>query len=211
MISRDFFDPAPYLEYLKEMAEHGMRARHGDGWGLWARGEYDIHHRETVPIWNSKIPQFPEVKILFAHARKKGEKGAKVAIENVHPFVHRGSVFMHNGFVDISNPHAPGETDSESFFINIVERELESAISTLSSLNVVAMNFVMYHQGKIWVMRYARKLEDYYTIYLSSSDGRIIISTEGDGKLLPNDHIAIIDPATLDVEYRPVFQDRSRQ
>jgi glutamine amidotransferase len=203
---------------LKNMAKNGMRAEHGDGWGLWALAEsgIEVYHRETKAIWKSNISGFPEFRILFAHARKRGNRGAKVAIENTHPFLYRGAVFMHNGFININSDEScmqctAGGTDSERFFVKIMQDGLESAIAGLRDIEVSAANFVMYLDGKVYVMRYARESEDYYSIYMDVRKDLIVLATEGPGEKLPNYHVAVIDAETFEIEYRRVFQDTFRQ
>ncbi|NPA75305.1 MAG: glutamine amidotransferase [Euryarchaeota archaeon] len=206
-MAKSEFDPYPYIEQLRETAEHGKSHPHPDGWGVWLKARNVVYHRETAPIWESHIPAFPRAKIMFAHARKKG-KGAPVAIENVHPFVRRGAVFMHNGFVKVDAEGTDGETDSEKLFVNLL-RDFDGTLRALENTELTSANFVMYRDGKLYVLRYALKSEDYYSIYLKKESDKIIIATEGDGELVPNRHLCIID-SELNVECRQVFPDTPR-
>ncbi len=193
------FDPAPYVEDLENMARYGKRSPHADGWGVWILGSHGLfYHKETSPIWERSIEKFPPARILFAHARKKGKKGARIAIENTHPFVSHGAVFMHNGSIDIEHGDACGETDSERLFMNILHRGLWNTLCEIDSYNFTAINFVLYKDGKVYAVRKVKseKSRDYYTLYYRSASGRVIITTEGPGTLLENGTVLSVDEDT---------------
>ncbi len=207
VVSKDYFDPGKYVDYLENMAKKGKRAEHGDGWGIWVKsGSDEFLHKETVPVWERKIKNFPRGNVAFIHARKRGENGAKIAIENTHPFTSHGSVFMHNGFINITHEESCGDTDSESLFMNIIHRGLWNVLCEIEKYDFSSINSVLYTDGKIYVIRYAKKLEDYYSIFIDRTDDRIVISTEGDGVPVNNKSVVVIDD-DLNIEELPFCPD----
>ncbi len=202
VIGLEEFDPAPYIRQLENMAKNGRRAPHGDGWGIWIKnGEMEYLHKETVPIWERTVGNFPKAKILFVHARKRGE-GAKIAIENTHPFMSHDSVFMHNGLVKIEHESCTGDTDSEKFFMHIIHRGLWNVLCEIEKYEFSSVNSILYQDGKVFAIRYAKENEDYYTIFLKKEGDKIILSTEGEGEEIENKKVAVIH-SNLNVEVLP--------
>lgn len=193
VVSREPFDPSPYIQEVEKMARYGRRAEHGDGWGVWIKNdEYQYLHKETLPIWKRTVQNFPEAKILFVHARKKG-RGAEIALENTHPFLSKGAVFMHNGLIEISHEESCGETDSERLFMNILHRGLWNVLCEIEKYEFTSVNSVLYNRGKIYAIRYAKKDEDYYTLYIRREGDRVVISTEGPGEEIENGTVLSMD------------------
>ncbi len=211
VISRREFAVEEYVDILERMARYGKKSPHRDGWGVWiknSRGEF--LHKETIPIWERKIKVFPPAKILFAHARKKGS-GASVGLTNTHPFVRDDAVFMHNGVVVVEHPDVLGDTDSEKLFMHLIHGDVIKTLRQLSESEFSSMNSVLYRSGEIYVIRFARKNPDYYTIFIKNNGDKIIVSTEdlGDGEELKNEYVIKITPE-LETEYLPIFPDKSR-
>ncbi len=207
VMAKDAFEPEPYIRELEMMALNGNHAPHPDGWGIWLRGRGELYHRDTRPVWESEIPEFPRAKVILVHARKRGT-GAPISVENVHPFVRNGAVFMHNGLVRVDAEGACGGTDSERLFIALL-RDFEGTLGALRGMEVTAANFVMYRDNRLYIFRYATKELDYYTLYIRREHGRVIVSTEGDGMPVENGALCIIDPE-LNVECERVFRDIPR-
>ena len=211
VIGQNEFEVERYIDMLEYMAKNGKRAPHKDGWGVWiknSRGEFI--HKETLPIWERKIREFPKAKILFAHARKKGS-GASIGLTNTHPFIRDDAVFMHNGVAVVEHPDVLGDTDSEKLFMHLIEGDVIQKLQELSKTDFSSMNSVLYRHGEIYVIRFARKLLDYYTIFVKKLEDRIIISTEnpGGGEEMKNETVVKIKP-DLEIEYHPIFPDRDR-
>ncbi len=202
VMGKEDFDPKPFIEELSNMAKNGKRAPHGDGWGIWLKNdEMEYLHKETVPIWEREVENFPKAKVLFVHARKRG-KGAKIAIENTHPFMSHDSVFMHNGIIDIEHESCTGDTDSEKLFMHMIHRGFWNVLCEIEKYEFSSVNSVLYQDGKLYAVRYAKKLEDYYTLFVRKEPGRVIVATEGDGEEIENKKVAVIHP-DLRVEYLP--------
>ncbi len=211
VIGQNEFEVERYIDMLEYMAKNGKRAPHKDGWGVWiknSRGEFI--HKETLPIWERKIREFPKAKILFAHARKKGS-GASIGLTNTHPFIRDDAVFMHNGVAVVEHPDVLGDTDSEKLFMHLIEGDVIQKLQGLSKTEFSSMNSVLYRHGEIYVIRFARKLLDYYTIFVKKLEDRIIISTEnpGGGEEMKNETVVKIKP-DLEIEYHLIFPDRDR-
>ncbi len=170
----------PYLNFLKYQAEYGKRSPHGDGFGYWIKakdGEY--YYRTTVPVWKTTL-SITKGYLAFFHARKRGESGAPVNINNVHPFVHEGAVFMHNGIVEFEkHPKAIGTTDTESFFLTLLDMNVLRGLKHIVITHPFeSLNFVMYKDEKIYIFRYAKVRKNYFTLFIKKEEDRIIISTE---------------------------------
>ncbi|MCD6276424.1 MAG: class II glutamine amidotransferase [Thermoplasmata archaeon] len=209
VMSSNPFDPEPYLTELEKQARYGKNSPHGDGWGIWLKDDKrEILHKEIVPIWESDF-KFPYAKIMIAHARKKGREGARKSLLNTHPFIKNNSVFIHNGMVKLERHlYSVGETDSESYFLYLLDMGLLRGLQFISeNYFFTSLNSVLYKDRKMYVIRLTRKMEDYYTIFIKKEDGKIIITTEGDGKMIPNNTVAIINK-NLKISYRRIFQDR---
>ena len=179
VISKEDMPLQPYFSFLLEQAKNGKRAPHPDGFGFWIKsrkGEYA--YKSTLPIWENDIT-IPNGKIGFFHARKRGEKGADVDIKNVHPFIREG-VFIHNGFLNIpKHPMAIGNTDTESFFLTLLEYGVKEGVKRIiKNYDFKSLNFVMYYKEKLYVLRLAKKLQDYFTIFIKRDNEKIVISTE---------------------------------
>jgi len=210
VISREDIPLQQYFSFLFTQAKSGKRAPHPDGFGFWiksSRGDYV--YKSTLPIWENDVA-VPEGKIGFFHARKRGEKGARVDIRNVHPFVRDG-VFMHNGILNIPrHPRAIGNTDTESFFLTLLDYGVQEGIEkVMQNYEFKSLNFVMYYKEKIYVFRAAKKLQDYFTIFLKREKDRIIISTEKDNgswEEVGNGELWIINPE-LQIEKSCVYRD----
>ena len=202
----------PYLEMLKEQARNGKRNPHPDGFGYWILGDKEWYYRSASPVWEF-VGSLPKGRVAMLHARKRGNRGAPVSITNVHPFLCKNSVFMHNGFIDIPpRDDACGATDSESFFLTLLEMGIEEGVKdVIKRFPIVSANFVMWHQGRMIIFRYARKMEDYFTIWFKKGE-TLVISTEGGGEgwvEVKNGEMWIIDK-NLEFEIRCIFPEMCR-
>ncbi len=213
VISTGQFDVEPYLRELENQAKNGKKNPHGDGWGLWMKSSAGyVHYRETKPIWE-RDTKFGKAQILLSHARKKGEKGARISIVNTHPFVKNNSAFMHNGIIYMKEEktrNVQGETDSEMFFHLLIEKGIRDAVRYVDGKYMfTSLNSVFFHDAKMYVIKYVRDNEDYHSVYLRRESNKLIISTEGIGKPLPNGTVAEISE-DLEIRYWDIFPDKFR-
>ncbi len=192
VMSKSEFDVEEYIDILEDTARNGKRSPHGDGWGIWLKnGDFELLHKETVPIWERKIRDFPSAKILFVHARKRGDNG-KIAIMNTHPFVKKNAVFMHNGVINIEHSCSSGTTDSENMFLYIIESGLSNFLRNIEKYEFSSINSLLYMDGRVYAIRYANKMQDYYTIFLKKESNKIILSTDLDGYEIENKTVVVI-------------------
>jgi glutamine amidotransferase len=210
VISKEDIDLERYLELLKVQSSEGKRGPHRDGFGFWILSDGGEHYyRTTLPAWEF-AGYIPEGHIAFFHARKRGLKGAPVDISNVHPFIKDGYVFMHNGSVKIKkHPKSIGSTDSESFFLTLLEKGIEVGLNYIrDNFSFTSLNFVMWDGNKMIIFRLAKIMKNYFTIFMKEESERIIISTEGDTswKEIGNGEMVIIH-RDLSSETRCIFPD----
>ncbi len=182
VISKNNTDFKKYFKFLLMQAKNGKRSPHPDGFGYWIKSENGEYlYKSTSPIWDNEI-KLPLGIIGFFHARKRGEAGAEVNLVNVHPFVRDGAVFMHNGLLDIPrNPAAIGNTDTESFFIELLDKgPIDGVKDMIEKYDFKSLNFVMYYRDVLYVFRGAKTLQGYFTIFIKMEEDKIVISTEKD-------------------------------
>jgi len=182
VISKQDINLDPYLALLKNQARKGKRSPHKDGFGFWilsTKGEY--YYKSTLPAWDF-LGSLPSGYVAFFHARKRGLKGAPVNLSNVHPFLRDGHTFMHNGLVNIDwHPRSIGMTDTESFFLTLLEKGLEKGLRYVrENFSFRSLNFVMWDGKNVIVFRLAKSMKSYFTVFMKKVDDRVIISTEGD-------------------------------
>ncbi len=209
VLSMKDIDLEPHLDFLKYQAKNGKRAPHKDGFGYWILSENGEHYyRSTIPAWEH-AGSLPKGSVAFFHARKRGLHGAPVSILNVHPFIKNGAVFMHNGLLKIDrHPMALGDTDTESFFLKILEEGIDNTLKSLEKKSYTSLNFVMWDRARLIIFRAAKRLKNYFTIFIKKEESRIIISTEGDEswREIKNGEMIIIQ-RDLSFETRCIFQD----
>ena len=213
VISRRDIPLKEYMELLKHQAREGKRGPHKDGFGFWIlskRGEH--HYRSTLPAWEF-VGDLPSGHVAFLHARKKGLTGAPVDISNVHPFIRNGYVFMHNGAVNVKrHPKSIGTTDTESFFLTLLDMGLDKGLKHIvENFSFMSLNFVMWDGKNVIALHQAKRMMNYFTIFMKKEDDKIIISTEGDESWyeVKNGEMIIIHP-NLSFETRCIFPDMCR-
>jgi predicted glutamine amidotransferase len=134
-----------------------LSRQHRDGWGMawWppeARGDLAIPLTERSTLCAADDPRFAELATGvasdagFVHLRW-ATHGLTVAPANTHPFVRGRLAFAHNGAInpqerwnailpDGWEPQMRGTTDSERYFLAIVER-LEAGLSVTEAVESV--------------------------------------------------------------------------
>ncbi len=211
VLSSEDINLREYFNFLKKQALEGKRAPHRDGFGYWILSKNGEHYyRTTLPAWNFK-GALPKGHVAFFHARKRGKTGAPVEIDNVHPFIRRGSVFMHNGTLHIhKHPRAVGDTDTESFFLTLLDHGIEEGLkSIVENEEFTSLNFVMYRGEDLYIFRLAIKAESYYSIFIKENSSEIVISTEEMGagfRKMRNGEMLIISK-DLKVDSYCIFPD----
>ena len=206
VIGKNEFDVEEYISMMVDIAKNGKRSPHGDGWGLWLKNDnFELLHKETVPIWERRTGKFPKAKILFLHARKRGGNG-EISLMNTHPFIKKNAVFMHNGLINIEHPCSAGTTDSENMFLYILDAGLFNFLCNVEKYEFSSINSLLYMDEKLYAIRYAKKMENYYTIFIKRKKDKIILSTDLDGEEIENKSVVIINNS-LEISKHRICQD----
>ncbi len=193
----------------------GDEKGHKDGWGLHSQlDDNELYFRSLESISENKIldivnPILGSQGQLVAHLRKASV--GKKLICNTHPFLRSGISFCHNGSIKIySGSHfkedrrlREGHTDSETFFLNILDRvpgqigdssleDLRKAlleeidyikknsdwtalICALHSSNGIILNY-LWNEKNVDAERL--NFKDYYTFYIGRKNGDIVLCSE---------------------------------
>jgi predicted glutamine amidotransferase len=214
--------PLPVREVMEEFFPLGqtgkvkctMKPGHLDGWGLsgLSAGRAVYFDRRAEPVTESKKPYEVAIDkaaksqspVLISHLRKASEGGRDV--RNTHPFHSRDWIFAHNGTIFGASASFPlrdsepqGETDSERFFLWMVENvrteddRTEALVSLLrkarAELVYSALNFLMTDGEVLWAYReYGDKRMDpgetleerekYYTLYFARVERTAVVCSE---------------------------------
>ncbi len=211
VFSKKIIEMDEYVEWVKGQARKGKRSPHPDGFGYWIKGDGEYHLRTTAPAWEVDI-SVPRGRVAFIHARKAGEEGAPVSLNNVHPFIIGKNVFMHNGLVRMPrHPAAVGGTDTESYFLTLLDMGVEEGLRHIGErYDFVSLNFVMWKDGKFMIFRAAREREDYFTLWVKQEDTIVVSTEKGEGEWneVPNGELWVLTEKGF--ETRCIFPDMCR-
>jgi predicted glutamine amidotransferase len=189
----------------------GIAPGHLDGWGAHAttsgREVYARSVTEATPddLTAALCPLGAGVGQALIHLRK-ATVGAN-RIENAHPFLRGGVSLCHNGSIrafpdttTLRNPH--GDTDSERFFLRILERvsredrhsldalgaAVEAEVESLTALGDWTSLTCLLKSKQGFVLKYiwneghpmteAGRLNDYYTFYKGVKGSATILCSE---------------------------------
>jgi len=204
---------------FKRLAEFGSippdtSRGHKDGWGL----VFYAHHKspklfmENKDAYTSVVYDSAARKILatnrsvlIGHLRKSSV--GKKCLENTQPFLKKGCSFAHNGTIYGSKKITlqpsfikllKGDTDSERFFVLILQnlfsskkKDLKQALLsavrfTRKNFDYTALNLIFFDGKKnVFVLReinpHIRKKEllDYYSLFVGTDGaGGVVVSSE---------------------------------
>lgn len=177
------------LERFKKFAN-----RNPDGWGIgWYEDRKPKIFKEGISaLETNKLPILSKAvrsKIIIAHVRNKGKKGAEPSERNSHPFEYKNWIFAHNGSVErqyLLSLLAPkyrdklkGETDSEVYFYwllqyiekskNVVEG-IKEAVNKIIERNYTGLNFLLSDGTSLYAFRYSNHSRDYYSLFKLKRD-----------------------------------------
>ncbi len=124
------------------------------------------------------------------HLRKASVGSPRAS--NSHPFVAQGRAFMNNGTIrGISRVYdgkaiPSGQTDSERFFLMLLERlgsrelptALEEVLPKVEGLDYTSLTFIMSDGPFLYAYRHFSRNENYYTLYRAMARGSVFISSE---------------------------------
>jgi predicted glutamine amidotransferase len=196
----------PYLEHLARQSRDGVKAPHGDGYGLAIlRDGHWFHVIEQCEIWNAPLGTLGTIEgtILLLHSRKATDT-TTINLTKLQPlpgpggslmFCHNGSIMKHERlasslyssaidsekYFEIFLRHSRGQNNIEQAFL-AAAKEIHAADSEPTSLNAFASDghLLVAYKGAI-LPEYA----GYHTLYVHERPDMSIISTEmfelGDG------------------------------
>lgn len=192
---------------------------HDSGWGiaLGKAGNLTELYKKNAPCW--KDPKYQAYyntasDFVILHARK-ASPGSPIDLSHTHPFESSGSYFCHNGTV--LDPQFEDQRDSENFFHIILDRinqckDPEAAIRQAAAemKDYTAINLIMTHKDKAYILVAHRKSPEYYTMKYIEAPRYTIVSSE----ILPsfNGTWTRIQPGTLltlDIRSRQIKPSRA--
>jgi len=193
------------MEFQK-LAKFGKRAPHQDGWGMVRSNEgnyamslidkqlgsaYDSEQYYEAFYSLKKQPQ-----ILLCHLRK-ASPNVPITLANTQPFVTEKWVFIHNGTIyeaellprSESYIQTSDNSDTEYFFHYLLTKisnrnTNESKLGTLTDSilsmenDFTSINCMLSNGEDLYVVRWCRRLHNYYTLFFYEENESIIISSE---------------------------------
>jgi glutamine amidotransferase len=190
---------------------------HGDGWGVVSYFRPDFPEylgREPLALYKDPGPfrriaevlEREKANLALLHLRKTSV-GA-VSISNTHPFLHGPWAFCHNGTIDpcekipLKRLSPRGSTDSERYFLYIVEKLEESgagrgdskrvgeilktAVADLKKIfayrdgsETSSFTFLLTDGKTVYAYRDCDpKFQEYYTLYSADLGGDALVCSE---------------------------------
>lgn len=188
------------------LAEYGKGAPHQDGWGLAKSNEgnyaMSLVDKQLGSAYQSQKFQemvrslIKQPQILLCHLRK-ASKNVPISFANAQPFITEKWAFIHNGTIynaeslsrDSFYKITSDNSDTEYFFHYILTRlskkekdeteldVLSNAISDMS-LDFSSINCFLSNGVDLFVIRWYKKLGNYYTLFYNKSLDNVIICSE---------------------------------
>jgi predicted glutamine amidotransferase len=195
--SKSEIDAFPYFERLKEMAEHGKRSPHPDGWGFFCvSNEQVLYHRSEKPIFGDDFPSF-KARLCIVHARK-ASLGTRKSVLSVHPFLFLkgGKIhsLAHNGSVSFDEKEIEElvtGVDTELMMKILANGDVEEMVESFKNRSS-SLTFLMSDGTSLRAFRCCYKECDYFTLSVEESDGLVVISSEGSGRELKNGELILV-------------------
>ncbi|MFX0152064.1 MAG: class II glutamine amidotransferase [Candidatus Hodarchaeota archaeon] len=193
------------MEFQK-LAKFGKNAPHQDGWGMARSNEgnyamslidkqlgsaYDSKHYYETIYSLKRQPQ-----IVLCHLRK-ASPSVPITLANAQPFVTEKWGFMHNGTIyeaeslsrSKSYIQTSDNSDTEYFFHYLLtkisngnpnESKLGTIADSILSMenDFTSINCMLSNGEELYVVRWCRRLYNYYTLFFYEENGSIIISSE---------------------------------
>ena len=187
------------LQEFRQLAKSGKvpvgeKPGHQDGWGMvvWQDGKPEYLGREPTNALTDKkfdgaCKKVQDRKLkshLLLHLRK-ASVGSNTR-KNTHPFISGNWAFAHNGTI-YNIPHPDDVTDSQMFFEEIMQKSLEKKMSTAiadcilemrEKYNYSSITFLLSNGSDLFAYREARKWKNYFRIYFTTIEDRLVISQE---------------------------------
>ncbi len=188
------------------LAEYGKGAPHQDGWGLAKSNEgnyaMSLVDKQLGSAYQSQKFQkavmslIKQPQILLCHLRK-ASRNVPITFANTQPFITERWAFIHNGTIydaeslprDSFYKVTSDNSDTEYFFQYLLTKlskkenddtELEllsNAISDMST-DFSSINCFLSNGLDLFVIRWYKKLGNYYTLFYNKSIDNAIICSE---------------------------------
>ncbi|MBF8259691.1 MAG: putative glutamine amidotransferase [Actinobacteria bacterium] len=203
-VSVEPIDVAPYLAHLSDFARRGNLVdgwerrpggNHPDGWGIACR------QGEEIRIVRSGNPACADPQLLDVRAKtdrfighvRYASNTATVNAANSHPFFADGIALAHNGTFRGSIGDEAGTrnvSDTLVFLERLCvlwrERTLPCLKEVMSEIlqntdlvgNYSAANMLIASGESLFALRRWRRNEDYYTLFLQSSPGQVVVASQ---------------------------------
>jgi len=187
------------LQEFRQLAKSGKvpageKPGHRDGWGMvvWQDGKPEYLGREptnalTDKKFDAACKKVDDRKLkshLLLHLRK-ASVGSNTR-KNTHPFISGNWAFAHNGTI-YNIPHPNDVTDSQTFFAEIMKQSRDKEMPTAIADCVLEMRekyryssitFLLSNGSDLFTYREARQSKNYFRIYSTTIDNRLVISQE---------------------------------
>ncbi len=191
----------------------GITPGHRDGWGLYGTApDKEIFFKSATPpaesdIFETIAPLANSSGQMIAHLRKATVGTNDVS--NTHPFLRSGIAFCHNGSIKVfpetdfmeGNYLPEGHTDSELFFLRILDRTVEQVVSLETLKKALLEEVSAIKKMGVWtsltcllktkegiLLHYLwneehsesekMEFEKYYTFYIGKKNGLTILCSE---------------------------------
>jgi len=218
-------DVAPYLAHLASLSAHGNLVdrwekrpggNHPDGWGIALRqkGETRIVRSGEPAASDPSLSGIRGSTDRFLGHARYADNTDTVNEENAHPFLTRGIALAHNGTFrgrigEEANRRKVSDTlvFLEYFSGCWKDRTHAGLCDVLSTMlrdtelvgAYSASTFLIASGKTIFAFRNYRKDEDYYTLFLRSEPGLVLVASEPlddspGWRLLANGELVYLDP-----------------
>lgn len=165
---------------------------HDHGWGIVALGSSGMKKAYGVgdATSDAEFEKFADSLgdrfdgVLMAHLRKA--TGFKHSIDNCHPFVGSGSVFMHNG--GVVKLYEPDRSDTRVWFEDIISKldgpvddVLKKSIDQVKEISdYSSLTSVLSSEDGLCAVREFKddRFKDYFTLFFARMASFVVISQE---------------------------------
>jgi predicted glutamine amidotransferase len=199
---------------------------HKDGWGITIANPRQTAMVSLVrqlgsaygsPAYREAVYALPAQSGIFLCHLRKASDTIPITLSNVHPFVHNGWGFIHNGTLYQAQtlPRDPqlvftsDDSDTEHLFhyllTKIKQRPAEKTLTatiadavTSLELDYTALNLMLSNGRDLYVLRKFKEHADYYTLYYYKLPGGFIICSQPiELECLPPDQWTLIANSSL--------------
>ena len=179
---------------------------HKDGWGMTISNRKQtgmvslirqLGSADESAGYREALDALPDQPDIFLCHLRKASKTIPITLSNTHPFINNGWAFIHNGTVfradtlptDSALLFTSDDSDTEHLFHYLLTKikdqprdktvagAIVDAVSSLT-LDFTSLNFILSNGRDLYVVRYFKKYDSYYTLYYYQLAAGIIICSE---------------------------------